>query len=126
MDFRVGEEVEMLRQTLRRFVSEEVIPLERRHELTWDVAPPKELRREVRLRAKRLGLYGLDMPREVGGGGPTPILLSCTKEQRRRYVYPLVAGEITTCFALSEARGRIRHHGPSGAGGEEERRPART
>lgn len=132
MDFRVSEEVEILRRTLRRFVTEEVIPLEREHHLSWDVAPPKELRKQVRLRSKALGLYGLDMPREVGGGGisfsgrclldmeahfhdtvffldllaggcgPTPVLLACTEPQKEKYLYPLMRGETTTCLALSE------------------------
>ena len=47
MDFAVPEEIEMLRQTLRRFVTDEVIPLERENSLTWDVAPPKELRKQA-------------------------------------------------------------------------------
>ncbi len=132
MDFTVSEEIEMLRQALRRFVTEEVIPCERKNNLSWDVAPPKDLRKRVRLGSKELGLYGLDMPREVGGGGislsgrclleleagfhdtvffddllggpggPTPILLAGTESQRKKFLQPLVAGEITTCFALSE------------------------
>jgi len=132
MDFTVPEEIEMLRQTLRRFVTEEVIPLERETNLTWDVAPPKELRKQVRLRSKELGLYGLDMPEEVGGGGvslsgrcllemeahfhdtvffldvlgtgvgPTPILLACTGQQKERFLQPMMNGEVTTCLALSE------------------------
>ncbi|WP_226482708.1 acyl-CoA dehydrogenase family protein [Natrinema amylolyticum] len=36
------------------------------------------------------------------GGGPTPILLNCDDEQRERYLEPLMAGEKTTCFALTE------------------------
>jgi len=36
------------------------------------------------------------------GGGPTPILLACDDEQRERYLDPLMAGEKTTCFALTE------------------------
>lgn len=122
----------MLRQTLRRFVTEEVIPLEKENNLTWDVAPPKDVRKQVRLRSKELGLYAPDMPEEVGGegisfsgrcllemevhfhdtvffedvlggvGGPTAVLLACTEKQRERYLYPLMRGEVTTCFALSE------------------------
>jgi len=132
MDFAVPEEVQMLKQTLGRFVTEEVIPLERENDLTWDVAPPKELRRKVRLRSKALGLYGLDMPREVGGEGvsfagrcfldmethfhdtvffedvlgggcgPNSIMLACTPQQKETYLQPLMAGETTTCIALSE------------------------
>ena len=36
------------------------------------------------------------------GGGPTPILLACDERQRDRYLDPLMAGEKTTCFALTE------------------------
>jgi alkylation response protein AidB-like acyl-CoA dehydrogenase len=38
-----------------------------------------------------------------GPGGPTSILLACDGEQRRRFLEPLMSGELTTCFALSEA-----------------------
>jgi acyl-CoA dehydrogenase len=133
MDFRMSEDIEALNRTLTRFVTEEVIPLERENRLTWDVAPPKELRKRVRLRSKALGLYGLEMPTEVGGGGipfsdrcllemeahvhdtvffqdllgggtgPSPILLACTEKQREKYLLPLMRGEVTTCLALSES-----------------------
>lgn len=36
------------------------------------------------------------------GGGPTPILLACDEDQREQYLNPLMAGEKTTCFALTE------------------------
>ena len=132
MDFTVPEETETLRKTLRRFVTEEVIPLERETNLTWDVAPPKELRKQVRLRSKELGLYGVDMPKDVGGGGlsfsdacllemeahfhdtvffldllggsigPSSPFLTCTERQKETYLSPLISGEVTTCLALSE------------------------
>jgi alkylation response protein AidB-like acyl-CoA dehydrogenase len=132
MDFAVPEEIEMLRQSLRRFITEEVIPLERENNLTWDVAPPNDLRKQVRRRSKGLGLYGLEMPQEVGGGGvsfsgcctlemeahfhdtvffldvlggaggPSSVLLACNERQREKYLSPLMSGETTTCFALSE------------------------
>jgi hypothetical protein len=69
MTFTVPEEIEALRKTLRQFASNEVIPLEREHNLSWDVPPPKDLRKQVRRRSRELGLYGADMPVEVGGGG---------------------------------------------------------
>ncbi len=69
MTFTVPEEIEALRKTLRQFASNEVIPLEREHNLSWDVPPPKDLRKQVRRCSKELGLYGADMPVEVGGGG---------------------------------------------------------
>ena len=40
----------------------------------------------------------------IGGaaGGPTPILLACNDAQREKYLDPLVRGEITQCFAITE------------------------
>lgn len=132
MDHASTAEFEPLRQAVRHYVTNEVIPLEREHGLSWDVVPPRELRREVRRRAKALGLYAADMPEAVGGaglsflgrcilemelhshdtvffedvlgggGGPTPILLAGTPAQQERFLAPLMAGETTTCFALSE------------------------
>lgn len=132
MDHASTAEFEPLRQAVRHYVTNEVIPLEREHGLSWDVVPPRELRREVRRRAKALGLYAVDMPEAVGGaglsflgrcilemelhsqdtvffedvlgggGGPTPLLLAGTPAQQERFLAPLMAGETTTCFALSE------------------------
>ena len=121
-----------LRQMVRRFVTDDVQALEREHGLSWDVVPPKELRREVRMRSRALGLYGADMPESVGGGGlsllgrcememelhsldtvffqdvlggaggPSSILLQATPGQRERFLDPLMSGMTSTCFALSE------------------------
>lgn len=132
MDHTSTAQYEPLRQAVRDFVMSEVIPLESEHGLTWDIAPPKNLRRRVRRRAAELGLYAPDMPESVGGaglsflgrcilemelhshdtlffedvlgggGGPTPVLLAGTKAQQDRFLAPLMTGETTTCFALSE------------------------
>lgn len=34
--------------------------------------------------------------------GPTPIYLDCTEAQREKYLYPLMAADKVTCFALTE------------------------
>jgi alkylation response protein AidB-like acyl-CoA dehydrogenase len=34
--------------------------------------------------------------------GPTPIYMDCTKEQREKYLFPLMSADKTTCFALTE------------------------
>jgi acyl-CoA dehydrogenase len=34
--------------------------------------------------------------------GPTPIYLDCTEPQREKYLFPLMAADKTTCFALTE------------------------
>ncbi|MFC6769171.1 acyl-CoA dehydrogenase family protein [Natrinema soli] len=87
---------------------------------------------KIRTKSVEAGFYGMTMPEEVGGGdvdiltraivgehmsnrppgfhsaifggagGPTPILLACDERQRAEYLEPLMDGEITTCFALTE------------------------
>lgn len=86
----------------------------------------------VRRRSGELGYYGMHMPEAVGGGGidrvglflaqkevwrhgvglntyvlagpegPSPMLLDLSEAQRQKYLYPLVKGELTSCFALTE------------------------
>jgi alkylation response protein AidB-like acyl-CoA dehydrogenase len=34
--------------------------------------------------------------------GPTPIYMDCTEAQREKYLFPLMAADKTTCFALTE------------------------
>ena len=101
----------------------------------------REIVETIREKSVEAGFYGMGMPEEAGGGGidlltravvgehlanrppgfhsailggaggPTPILLACTDEQRERYLDPLMRGEITTCFALTEpAHGSDPHY----------------
>jgi alkylation response protein AidB-like acyl-CoA dehydrogenase len=35
-------------------------------------------------------------------GGPTPIYMDCSEAQREKYLYPLMAADKLTCFALTE------------------------
>jgi len=92
----------------------------------------REIVETIRGKAVEAGFYGMSMPESVGGGGvdiltrgivgehvanrppgfhgaifggaggPTPILLAADEDQREAYVEPLMAGEVTTCFALTE------------------------
>jgi alkylation response protein AidB-like acyl-CoA dehydrogenase len=132
MDFSFSPEALMMQETLRKFVTEEMIPLAEKNKLGRDEPPPLDLRKKMRKRSVELGFYGIDMPEEVGGGnistvdrmllheeatkhdnvfnqeifggagGPTPILLSATDKQKEKYLEPLMKGDITTCFGLSE------------------------
>ncbi len=105
------------------------------------VAEYRDVVAKIRQKSAEAGFYGMDMPEEVGGGdvdvltyaivaehianrppgfhtailggagGPTRILLSADEDQRKRYLEPLMSGEITTCFALSEpGHGSDPHH----------------
>jgi len=92
----------------------------------------KQALQHVRKRSAELGYYAMHMPEEVGGGGisrvgmvyafkevfrrglglnvavlagpegPSPMLLALKEPQREKYLKPLMRGEITTCFALTE------------------------
>ncbi len=92
----------------------------------------KEVIEHVRRRSGELGYYGMHMPEEVGGGGvskvgmfyaqkeigrhglglnlavlagpegPSHMLLALNEAQRKKYLAPLMRGEKTTCFALTE------------------------
>lgn len=91
-----------------------------------------ELSREVRRKSAAEGFYAMHMPKEVGGGGfrrvavleanravfqrglgltlsvlasiegPSRMLTALPEDQREKYLYPLIRGEKTTCFALTE------------------------
>jgi acyl-CoA dehydrogenase len=91
-----------------------------------------DLSRSIRRKSAAEGFYAMHMPKEVGGGGfrrvatleanravfqrglgltlsvlasiegPSRMLMALPEEQRERYLYPLIRGEKTTCFALTE------------------------
>lgn len=91
-----------------------------------------QLSREIRLKSAAEGFYAAHMPTDVGGAGlrrvaaleanrtvfkrglgltlsvlasiegPSRMLMALPEEQRERYLYPLIRGEKTTCFALTE------------------------
>jgi len=117
---------EMVRE-IRRFVRDEVVPLEAQIDETDEM--PEELRRQ----AAELGLYGFALPVEYGGiglnmeqevqlafelGWTTPafrsmfgtnngiaghvLLLGGTDEQQRELLPRLASGELTAAFALTE------------------------
>jgi acyl-CoA dehydrogenase len=127
VDFSLTEEQQLIVDTTRKFVREELVPHENEVEQTGAVRP--ELHRELRERAQAAGLFAANMPAEVGGAGlegvswvlyekelgytsyalqygcvarPSNILLACNGEQRERYLLPAVRGERTECLAMTE------------------------
>ncbi len=130
MSFELPEELQMLKETLRRFVDKELIPIERE---TLDGA---KLKPEVEIwlneKAVELGLWQFDVPEEHGGlglgllaktvvwtelnrsialptrlpeifGGASPILYQLNEEQQARYLRPVLDGKLKTAFAQTEA-----------------------
>ena len=71
MDFELPEELRILKAGLRRFVDNELIPIERKT-TDGETVKPEYLERFEK-RAKELGIWQLDVPEEYGGGG-MPIL----------------------------------------------------
>ena len=131
MDFNLSDEQLLLKETVRRFVDEELIPLEAEYRPEAD-AMPEEYLRPLQKKAKAIGLWLLDIPKEYGGAdldlltrcviseelgrtvvipyrmnevfGPDvrPPLLYCKGEQKEKYLYPVLNGEKRMCFALTE------------------------
>jgi len=130
MDFELPEELRLLKATLRRFVDNELIPIERKTTDGEQIKPDYLSRFESR--AKELGIWQLDVPTEYGGGGMSVlarvvvweelsrtvaipargdgitgpsargILYSLQGEMKEKYLLPLLSGEKKACFAQTE------------------------
>ncbi len=131
MDYPLSEEHRMFRETMQRFVDEELIP----HEL--ETCENGELKNEWRdkfhARAKDLGIWKMEVPEEYGGVGADLMSLVIVWEQlgrtvavptrglggimgpqvraplyeltdpmKEKYLYPVLEGKKTACFAQSE------------------------
>jgi alkylation response protein AidB-like acyl-CoA dehydrogenase len=127
MDFGLTQEQEMIVETTRSFVENELYPHEAQVERTGHL--DMDLVREIQQKAIAAGLYAANIPEEFGGAGldtptwllyekelgranyalhwtcvarPSNILCAGTPEQRARYLDPCVAGEKWDCLAMTE------------------------
>ena len=126
MNFETTEEQNLLIETAKRFVEEELYPYEAQVEKEDKVDP--ELRQQIIDRSKQIGLYAANMPESLGGGGldslsmcmldrelgrasmalqytvgrPSNILQACVGDQRERYLFPCIKGEKVDCLAMTE------------------------
>jgi alkylation response protein AidB-like acyl-CoA dehydrogenase len=128
VDFDLSLELQALRERTRRFAEEELYP----HELdVEDQGPlPPAVSAGLRRRAIEIGLWPMNVPKEMGGlgstvveqvvaqeeagratndlwgyvGGPYNALLACTPEQRKKYLDPALRGEVESAaaFAVTE------------------------
>jgi acyl-CoA dehydrogenase len=127
MQLALSEEQKMLVETARRFVSEELIPLEEEVEARKALDPPKA--RAIFEKSKAIGLYAVNIPTQYGGGGLSmvdtclaeeqfghtsdilirrafgnvyEVLLLATPQQRVRWLEPAVRGERTFSVCFTE------------------------
>ncbi|GAB2922814.1 acyl-CoA dehydrogenase family protein [Micromonospora polyrhachis] len=130
MDFALSDEERAIRDTAREFITREVVPLEpevlRRERAHQPGLEPDQLR-ELQLKARKFGFWGLDTPDEYGGmglpavtqsliwtevgrsfvpfrfgGEADNILFHANDEQQREYLLPTIEGERRSCFAITE------------------------
>jgi (R)-benzylsuccinyl-CoA dehydrogenase len=97
MDFTLPEELRMLRDTVARFVREELLPLERdvikrEAERGMTDAPliDPEVEKALSQKAKDIGLYGIDVPEEYGGQNMGMLAKAVVIEELKTSIVPFV------------------------------------
>ncbi|MGE0559314.1 MAG: acyl-CoA dehydrogenase family protein [Burkholderiales bacterium] len=97
MDFTLPEELRMLRETVARFVREELIPLERdvikreaERGLTDAPLIDPDVEKALNKKAKDIGLYGIDVPEEYGGQNLGMLAKAIVIEELKTSIVPFV------------------------------------
>jgi acyl-CoA dehydrogenase len=128
MHFGLNDEQKMMIETIRRFIAEELHPLEDEVENSGVLDPLKA--KVIFEKSKSLGLYALNISEDLGGGGLSTVdrmlceeqfghttdilirrafgnvyeaLLACKGAQIERWLKPCVRGERTASIAITEA-----------------------
>jgi alkylation response protein AidB-like acyl-CoA dehydrogenase len=135
MDFEMSEEQGLIVEQVRRFVREEVIPLEANLDPDASRLEPEDQARLTQM-TREMGLYGLGIPPEYGGpeidivtqtliameisqhraglyapcygvfgGAGLAQLFEADDYQKERYLYPMLRGEKRGFFGLTEPSG---------------------
>ena len=126
-DFSPDETTRLLLDTVRGFVRAELFPLEEEVEREGALAPERAA--GIFARSRALGLYAMNMPAELDGGGLNAVqvclveeqfghtkdilirrafgnayevLLTCRGAQRERWLAPVVRGERVCSIAITE------------------------
>jgi len=136
MDFELSAKTKELQQRLQSFMDAHVYPNEHRfqEEVERERWKPTRIVEELKLKARREGLWNLFLPGEEGGAALTnleyaplceimgrshmaPEVFNCsapdtgnmevlarygTAEQKEKWLKPLLAGEIRSCFSMTE------------------------
>ncbi|MDZ5472657.1 acyl-CoA dehydrogenase family protein [Bacillus sp. 31A1R] len=130
MHLRLTDEQKMVQKTIRRFVEKELIPLENdvlRNEREGRPSLPSGKLKELQLKAKEAGFWGINTPEKYGGadlgqmmmaivlmevsktfvpfqfgGSADNILYYANEEQKQKYLIPTINGDKKSCFAMTE------------------------
>ena len=130
MDFALTDEQHSIRDTARKFIENEVMPLEPevlRRERRGESALTHEELRALQQKAKEFGFWGLGTPAEYGdaelpavtqslvwtevgrtfvpfafGGETDVILYKADERQQQTYLLPAIEGTRASCFAVTE------------------------
>jgi acyl-CoA dehydrogenase len=130
MDFSLSTEEREVRDWVRTFVQRELIPLEQevlRRERAHQPGLTGEELKDLQLKAKESGFWGVFTPEEYGGmglsavmaalleaelgrtfvpfrfgGAADNILFHANEEQKKTYLLPTISGERKSCFAITE------------------------
>ena len=128
MDFSLNDEQKMMLETVRRFIADELKPLEDGIEEHGFLDLAKA--QAVHDKARELGLYAMNMPAELGGGGLSNVdrilceeqfghttdilirrafgnvyepLLHCQGAQIERWLKPAIEGKRTCAITITES-----------------------
>lgn len=135
MDLQPSDEQQLIVETIRRYVRDEIRPLEADLDPDAGALAPADHQRLVS-KVKEMGFYGIDIPAEYGGpgldlttrtlmaiemaqhraglyapcydtfgGSGLAQLYEATEEQKERYLYPTLRGEKKGFFGLTEPSG---------------------
>ncbi|MDA3646724.1 acyl-CoA dehydrogenase family protein [Saccharopolyspora indica] len=130
VDFSLTDTERDIRDWVRNFVQRELVPLEPevlRRERAGERGLTKDEQRELQLKAREAGFWGVQTPEEYGGmglsavlsalieielgrtyvpfrfgGSADNILFHANEEQRQRYLLPTIEGTRKSCFAITE------------------------
>ncbi|MFJ8259557.1 acyl-CoA dehydrogenase family protein [Peribacillus asahii] len=130
MHLRLTDEQKMVKETISKFVKNELIPLENdvlKNEREGRPGITQEKLKELQLKAKECGFWGIDTPEEYGGanmgnmmsalvkmevaktfvpfkfgGSADNILYYANEEQKKKYLIPTINGDKKSCFAITE------------------------
>lgn len=126
MQFGLTQEQDMIVETVRSFVENEIYPHEADVERTGEV--PADVAADIKQKVIDLGFYACNFPESVGGAGlnhlefalverelgrgsmalthffgrPQNILMACAGDQKERYLLPAVRGEKMDALAMTE------------------------